>query len=394
MRIEHSHLFASDRPPTDRFARLAEISAFQGGAPMQIAWTLESTALQKGWPVGFHLGTERQLIEKFGVCRDTLREAIRIMEARGAMQMQRGRVGGLQLLSPRVEDVASAFAAYLHAVDCTPEEFIETTRIAGPIIAALHDSDLAASLYRQSVSVFSNDKADGITGTNRAETIAARLVQQYSPIPECGVFLGGVAELSEKLGCTRPALREALGVLEDSSMLHIQRGRGGGATLVRPSFDGAVRRIFALIASQHLTLEGAVPAICALNRIRFRLITRQLCRMDDKTRRAKCDLLAELLERWPAADGWTNLQSELDRITNSKMVSVLAEGFGSYLARLGTIQVHYRELENMSYTSGLAQVHALHSANYEEAERLQEDLHSRITRLLNCTDIRITDHTA
>ena len=53
--------------------------------PAQIAWVLEREALETGWVVGRSVGSELELIERFEVSRDTLREAIRLLEARGSM---------------------------------------------------------------------------------------------------------------------------------------------------------------------------------------------------------------------------------------------------------------------------------------------------------------------
>lgn len=394
MKIEKDHLIAPDYPFAGIFTRINGVSADRSGRPVLIAWGLEDAAMQSGWQAGSSLGTERELIEKFDVSRDTLREAIRIVEARGSMQMRRGRGGGLRLLNPRVGDVASALVTYLHASNCTKAELNEAVSIAGPVFTAAGDKDLVVSLYRQAIERLSASSAPGMTGTNRAETIAARLIEQYGPPPVSGIFLGDEARLSEKLGCTRPALREALCILGDLSIIKVRRGRGGGFSLVRPSPDAIIRQVFGLIASQHLTLAELLPTIWALNLIRLRLAIRHLRLLDDRTRQLRCDELASHLNRWSEPSRWFNQQRELDRIANNIFISVLTEGFTYYLARLNQNAASWNEASArwskidatlLTTESGLAQ--ALWKGDYMEAERLHLTIHSCISSALDCPDL-------
>lgn len=394
MRKEKSHLIEQNYPFADIFRRINGVSVEHSGRPRLIAWTLEDAALQRGWPVGSLLGTERELIGQFGVSRDTLREAVRIVEARGSMQMQRGRVGGLRLLSPRVEDVASALAAYLHASNCTKEELEEAVSVAGPVLTALGDKDLFASLYGQTIEMLSASKAPGITGFNRAETIAARLIDNYGPPPADGIFLGDEARLSEKLGCTRPALREALRILSDLSIVKVRRGRGGGFSLVHPSPDAITRRLFGLMASKHLKLAELVPTIWALNLICLRLAIRHLRLMDEQTRQLHCDKMGFLLEQWSEPVRWFNLQVELDRIARNCITSVLTESFKYYLARLdqtnsqwSAASARWNEIDLSLLAIDRAFVQALRNGEYTEAERLHLTIHSRISWAFNYPDL-------
>jgi DNA-binding FadR family transcriptional regulator len=394
MKTENSHLIAPSYPFADIFARINGVSADRAGRPMLIAWKLEEVAAQSGWHVGSFLGTERELIEQFGVSRDTMREAVRIVEARGSMQMQRGRVGGLRLLSPRVEEVASALAAYLHASNCSKAELEEAALVAGPVLAELDAEVLVVSLYRQTIKMLSASKAPGLTSSNRARTIAARLLESHGPPPGSGIFLGDEALLSEKLGCTRPALREALRILADLSILKVRRGRGGGFTLVQPSPDAIVRRVFGLIAAQHVTRTELRPTLRALDLIRLRLAIRQLRLLDDQTRQLRCDKLASLLDKWSEPVRWFNLQRELDRIANNNIISILTESFIYYLARQDQTDAIWNagtarcgEIDASLLATGGALVRALRESDYPEAERLHLIIHSRITWALNNPDI-------
>ena len=400
MKIENSHLIAPNFPTANIFTRINGISADRAGRPMLIAWTLEDAALRSGWQAGSCLGTERELLEQFGVGRDTLREAVRVVEARGSMQMQRGCAGGLRLLSPRIEDVASALAAYLHACNYTKAELQEAAAAAGPVFTALGDKELVVCLYRQTIEMLSAGKTPGVSGTNRAETIAARLIESHGPPPENGIFLGDEARLSEELGCSRPALREALRILADLSILKVRRGRGGGFSLVQPSPDAIIRRVFGLIASQHLALAELVPSMWAQHLIQLRLAIRQLRLLDDRTRALRCDNLAALLDQGSEPARWFTLQRELGRIANNQFTGVLIDSFAYYLGRLNptnasgsaasvswsTAITRWNEIDAALLAMGRAFVQALRRGDYTEAERLHLDIHSRISLALHWPD--------
>lgn len=63
--------------------------------------------------VGDSLGTESELIQKFGVSRPTLRESLRILESQGVISMRPGPRGGIIVRRPNVDFVAHALSLYL-----------------------------------------------------------------------------------------------------------------------------------------------------------------------------------------------------------------------------------------------------------------------------------------
>src|ERR1700712_2807366 len=71
----------------------------------ELAYKLESLVMDRGWPIGQILGSEPDLIEKFGVSRAVFREAVRIVEHHGAARMRRGPKGGLIVTAPDLRAV-------------------------------------------------------------------------------------------------------------------------------------------------------------------------------------------------------------------------------------------------------------------------------------------------
>ncbi len=66
-----------------------------------------------GWPVGRVLGVERDLLERYGVSRAVLREAVRILESWSIVAPRRGRGGGLAVAVPDYSAVRSAARVWL-----------------------------------------------------------------------------------------------------------------------------------------------------------------------------------------------------------------------------------------------------------------------------------------
>lgn len=78
-----------------------------------VAARIEQEIVDRGWPVGETLGSEAELIERFGVSRAVFREAVRIVEHHNVARMRRGPGGGLIVCEPDPRAVQAAVALYL-----------------------------------------------------------------------------------------------------------------------------------------------------------------------------------------------------------------------------------------------------------------------------------------
>ena len=97
----------SDRPEK---RKLAEIVAEQ----------IEDEIIKRGWPVGTVLGSESELLARYGVSRAVFREAIRIVDHHGVASMRRGPGGGLVVSEPDIEAVVRAMTLLLEYEDIDP----------------------------------------------------------------------------------------------------------------------------------------------------------------------------------------------------------------------------------------------------------------------------------
>jgi DNA-binding FadR family transcriptional regulator len=83
--------------------------------PQQIADELRRLIVEGGVADGELLGHEPELIERFGVSRPSLREALRILEAEGLITVVRGVHGGVRVRQPDHTQAARTAALVLQA---------------------------------------------------------------------------------------------------------------------------------------------------------------------------------------------------------------------------------------------------------------------------------------
>jgi len=95
----------------------------------RVAATIESEVVRAGWPVGSHIGTEEQLLARFGVGRAVLREAFRLLEHRGFASMRLGRNGGLVVAAPTASAVQESLAIYLEYAGVSVDDVFEVRTV-------------------------------------------------------------------------------------------------------------------------------------------------------------------------------------------------------------------------------------------------------------------------
>ena len=78
-----------------------------------------------GWPEGTVVGSEPELLARYGVSRAVFREAVRLVEHRQVARMRRGPGGGLVVTAPSVDAVADAVSVYLLYVGAEIDDVFE-----------------------------------------------------------------------------------------------------------------------------------------------------------------------------------------------------------------------------------------------------------------------------
>jgi DNA-binding FadR family transcriptional regulator len=91
-----------------------------------VAAEIEQDIIRNGWQVGTVIGSVADLVERMGVSRSILREAVRIVEHHDVARMRRGPGGGLVVTAPDAEAVQRAASLYLSFAGVRPQHLYET----------------------------------------------------------------------------------------------------------------------------------------------------------------------------------------------------------------------------------------------------------------------------
>ena len=125
-------------------------------AAVLVAQEIVRQVRARGLSAGDRLLSEQRMVERYGVARGTLREALRLLETQGVLVIKAGPGGGPELTTPDAGHLASTLALLLQCVDAPFRAVVEARAIVEPGLARLAaerctDADLqalAASLER------------------------------------------------------------------------------------------------------------------------------------------------------------------------------------------------------------------------------------------------------
>ena len=123
--------------------------------PQQIADELHQLIVSGKLAEGDSLGHEPELVERFGVSRPSLREALRILEARGLISVVRGRGGGVVVHELDGRVTARTAALLLQARNVSLADVHEARSLLEPtavrVIAASRSRRSAAAELRRRI---------------------------------------------------------------------------------------------------------------------------------------------------------------------------------------------------------------------------------------------------
>ena len=120
-------------------------SSAQSKLATGVADRIVSEIVERGWPVGSVLGSEPELLERYGVSRAVFREAVRLVEHQQVVTTRRGPGGGLVITAPTIDGVADATQLTLFRLGASLDEVAEA-RIVLERLAV----ELAAARLRRS----------------------------------------------------------------------------------------------------------------------------------------------------------------------------------------------------------------------------------------------------
>lgn len=111
--------------------------------PQQIADELRQLIMSSKLSEGESLGHEPDLVERFGVSRPSLREALRILEAEGLITVVRGMLGGVIVHKPDERMTARTAALVLQARNVSLADVYQARSLLEPIAVRMIASSRA-----------------------------------------------------------------------------------------------------------------------------------------------------------------------------------------------------------------------------------------------------------
>jgi len=104
-------------------------------AAIRVARKLVREIQRRRLQPGGKLYSEHVMIEKYGVARATIREALRFLELQGALRIKAGPGGGPIVSAPGASHLASVLSLHLQFADASNSSVIDARRSIYPLLA-------------------------------------------------------------------------------------------------------------------------------------------------------------------------------------------------------------------------------------------------------------------
>lgn len=161
---------------------------------------IEKDIIDLGWPVGEVIGSERELIERYGVSRAVFREAVRLVEHHQVARMRRGPGGGLIVTEPDPGVIGNAARLYLRRAHVQRAHLLEARAALELAAVAAATTDLTEDGIHQLTAALQAEEdlhAQGIElgYSRKLHTTIARLTGN----PALELFVEVLARLDEDL---------------------------------------------------------------------------------------------------------------------------------------------------------------------------------------------------
>ncbi|MFD9194942.1 FadR/GntR family transcriptional regulator [Streptomyces phaeochromogenes] len=113
-------------------------SRAQGQARMSVllAESIAEGIVSRGLRSGDRLAPEAEMVAEYGIGRATLREALRVLEAQGVIEVRVGAGGGAFVARPDTQQLARVLSLMLRMSDVSVREVFDARLIVEPALAA------------------------------------------------------------------------------------------------------------------------------------------------------------------------------------------------------------------------------------------------------------------
>jgi DNA-binding FadR family transcriptional regulator len=225
-------------------------------AATRVARSIVSDIQARGLRPGAKLDPEHVMIQKFGVARATVREALRFLELQGALRIKAGPGGGPVVSVPDIDHLASAISLQLQFANATFEAVLEARRSLYPVLVA----EAAENATHQDIVAMrrSVERLNAATEDSDATAREARnfyeLVAAASKNLVLGFLVNALHRMSQRSGIVYDLEHRQANARNTERILQaIEAGDAEKAYAISKRMHGAARRYWAKNAPELLS---------------------------------------------------------------------------------------------------------------------------------------------
>ena len=174
-----------------------------------------------GWQVGSVVGSENELLDRYGISRAIFREAVRLLEHVGIATTRRGPGGGLVVTEPSTAAVIQAFLVYLTHTGMSLEELLDArVSLESSIVrlAAERADEVHIALLRDRVvEDRARDRLDAAE-----HHVLHTMIARSACNPAAELFADVLGRMTARWSYPRTGRRERSEALEASAHAHEQ----------------------------------------------------------------------------------------------------------------------------------------------------------------------------
>ncbi len=204
-------------------------------AATRVAQNIVSDIRERGLRPGTKLEPEHIMVEKQGVARGTLREALRFLEFQGALRIKAGPGGGPIVNIPGVDHLTSALSLQMQFANATFQSVLDARKAIYPVLVAeaaenATHQDIAA--LRESLSRLRDAVENSDTATQEARNFY-ELVASASKNLVLGFLVNALHRMSENSNVQYDPERWRASIQQSEKVLHaIERGDAESARTI------------------------------------------------------------------------------------------------------------------------------------------------------------------
>ncbi|MEV0084044.1 FCD domain-containing protein [Saccharopolyspora sp. NPDC050642] len=166
----------------------------------KVAESIEKDIIDSGWQIGSVLGSELDLIERYGVSRAVFREAVRLVEHQQMASMRRGPGGGLVVTEPDPGVVRNAARLYLRHAAVSRQQLFEARmalELAGITSAVEKLTESGIDVLNEALRVEQELIDQGVT-RGHARNLH-RVIAELAENPAITLFVEVLAQLDQDI---------------------------------------------------------------------------------------------------------------------------------------------------------------------------------------------------